>query len=96
MMKQLFEENNMEFDSDDELIQTSLSVRDQMHGMQHLLRQVQHTQVTMADLKAQAELGRGDTQHTGVDSQSISYNGTKAATNTLQADKGIAAQGPPC
>eukprot|EP00978_Attheya_sp_CCMP212_P046227 scaffold379767_cov59-Attheya_sp.AAC.4 len=68
-----------------------------MHDAQQLLRQVQHTQATMADLKAQAASGPSDKQNTDIDSQSITSNGTIAATHTIQADKkGIAAQGPPC
>ena len=91
----LFSQNDMDFDSDDESIRTSLSIRDQMRGMKALMKQVQHTQASMEDLK----LRGGEKQTSGEQSKSSSSNGTdgtNGVTNLTQAELGSATQAPPC
>eukprot|EP00978_Attheya_sp_CCMP212_P009488 scaffold22451_cov45-Attheya_sp.AAC.5 len=52
-LKGLFARAGMDFDSDDESISTSLTMREQMLGLQKLLEQVQHVVATQKDLADQ-------------------------------------------
>jgi hypothetical protein len=64
-LRGLFEENNLEFDSDDESIHTSLSIREQMKGLEALFHDVQRHKNTATDMasrnqKSNAEQSSGE------------------------------------
>eukprot|EP00978_Attheya_sp_CCMP212_P023138 scaffold70166_cov59-Attheya_sp.AAC.10 len=57
-LKGLFARAGMDFDSDDESIHTSLTVREQMVGLQKLMEQVQHVVATQKDLADQKKAAK--------------------------------------
>jgi hypothetical protein len=57
-LKGLFARAGMEFDSDDESIRTSLTMREQMKGLQKLMEQVQHVVATQKDLADQKKASK--------------------------------------
>jgi hypothetical protein len=54
-LRGLFVKHGMEFDSDDESIRTSLSLREQMQGLKALMQQVENVAATQKDLAAQKD-----------------------------------------
>jgi hypothetical protein len=83
-LRELFEENNLEFDSDDESIHTSLSIREQMKGLEALFHDVQRHKNTATDMasrnqKSNAEQSSGE--HPSGEHSSSNSTNTKGTTN---------------
>jgi hypothetical protein len=79
-LKGLFTLNGMDFDSDDETIQTSLSIQDQMKGMKAMMKEVYRQVATKTDMQKNPP-PRGRKQDSGEQSKSGSSEGTTGVIN---------------
>jgi hypothetical protein len=93
-LKILFAQNDMEFDSDEASISTSLSVKEQIKGIEQMFRDVSRVQATKEDMR-KPPTPIISTQSVGEQSKSGSSgvsDGTAGASNQLFANRGSASQ----
>eukprot|EP00978_Attheya_sp_CCMP212_P025312 scaffold81137_cov52-Attheya_sp.AAC.5 len=100
-LKGLFLSAGMDFDSDDESISTSLTVREQMLGLKELMQQVQHVVATQKDLAEQKKASKDSnsadvSQPSGELSGSSSSQTDPTGKHTLLAPVHGATQKEPC
>jgi hypothetical protein len=94
-LRGLFASEGMEFNSDEESIHTSLSVRDQLLGLESMFRSFKHEIATKKDMqspppdKAQTQQGSGE-------NSASSSHGTTGAHNHQSAVPGAATRSAPC
>jgi hypothetical protein len=83
-LRGLFEENNLEFDSDEESIHTSLSIREQMAGLKALFHDVQRHKKTVTDMASRQQKSineQSSGEHPSGEHSSSNSTNTKGITN---------------
>jgi hypothetical protein len=83
-LRGLFEENNLEFDSDEESIHTSLSIREQMAGLKALFHDVQRHKKTVTDMASRQQKSineQSSGEHPSGEHSSSNSTNTKGNTN---------------
>jgi hypothetical protein len=94
-LRGLFAKEGMEFNSDEESIHTSLSVRDQLLGLESMFRSFKHEVATKKDMQSSPPDKANSKQGSGENSASSSH-GTTGAQNLKSAEPGGASRDAPC